>query len=248
MTSDIAPIPRLGGSTSTGTLKVIALLFMFIDHAGKMLFPHLPEMRLLGRIAFPIYCWCLVVGVSYTRSVPKYLLRLLVIGLVSQPLYMLALNHTWQQPNIFLTLALGLCGLWGMRAKWWGSQVWGPVAALVLAVLTGCDYGWRGVLLILLLYGARETRGAIAAVMAAFCLFWGTSSGNINGYFGVQYVRWLKSPWLDLLQPWLKLQGMAILSLPFLLIPLPRLKMPTWLGYALYPAHLVVLYVLELLL
>ena len=50
-----APCPPLGGNTSTGVLKLIALIFMFVDHAGKMLFPGIPELRMLGRIAFPLY-------------------------------------------------------------------------------------------------------------------------------------------------------------------------------------------------
>lgn len=67
--------PAIAGCTATGVLKILALVFMFIDHAGKMLFPQIAEMRMLGRIAFPLYCWCMVVGISYTRSVPKYLGR-----------------------------------------------------------------------------------------------------------------------------------------------------------------------------
>ena len=45
----------LAGNTATGWLKILALLFMFCDHAGKMLLPNVPEMRMLGRIAFPLY-------------------------------------------------------------------------------------------------------------------------------------------------------------------------------------------------
>ncbi|MBQ3095263.1 MAG: fimbrial assembly protein, partial [Clostridia bacterium] len=50
----------IAGNTNTGLLKWLALIFMFLDHAGKMCFPGVPEMRILGRIAFPLYCWCLV--------------------------------------------------------------------------------------------------------------------------------------------------------------------------------------------
>ena len=127
----------LAGNTATGVLKLIALALMFVDHAGKMLFPGVLEMRMLGRIAFPLYCWCLVVGFHYTRSVPKYLFRIGLTGLISQPLYMLALNHTWREPNVFLTLFLGLCALWGIREKRWCSHLWAPAAALALAQ-AGC--------------------------------------------------------------------------------------------------------------
>lgn len=235
----------IGGSTSTGMLKLIALVFMFMDHSGKMLFPGVLEMRMLGRIAFPLYCWCLVVGFHYTRSVPKYMLRLLVIGLISQPLYMAALNHGWTEPNIFLTLLLGLGALWGIRERRFGSQLWAPAAALLLAVQLGCDYGWRGVLLIILLYAAQERKGSIAAVMIAFCLYWGSSSSAVRSIFGVSLNPILVHPVSALLVPWLQLQAMAILALPLMLIALPRIKMPSWLGYALYPLHLVVLLVLE---
>lgn len=235
----------IGGSTSTGVLKLIALVFMFIDHSGKMLFPGVTEMRMLGRIAFPLYCWCLVVGFNYTRSVPKYMLRLLIIGVVSQPLYMVALNHTWTEPNIFLTLLLGLAAMWGLREKWFGSQFWAPAIALVLAVVFGCDYGWKGVLLILLLYAVQERKAGIAAVMVAFCLYWGSSSAVVRSVFGISMQPLLTFSLRSLFEPWLRLQALAILSLPLMLIPLPKMKLPSWLGYALYPLHLVILALLE---
>lgn len=89
------------GNLATGALKVIALIFMFIDHSGKVLFNNLEEMRVLGRIAFPIYVWCMIVGFQRTRSVPKYLLRLAIVGIISQPLYHLALDYQGQ-PGVLL--------------------------------------------------------------------------------------------------------------------------------------------------
>ena len=238
----------IGGSTSTGVLKLIALVFMFIDHSGKMLFPGVMEMRMLGRIAFPLYCWCLVVGFHYTRSVPKYMLRLLIIGAASQPLYMVALNHGWTEPNIFLTLLLGLAALWGLRQKWFGSQFWAPIIALALSVALKCDYGWKGVLLILLLYAVQESKAGIASVMIGFCLYWGNGSLTVRNVFGLSLQPLLQTPIIKtLIDPWLRLQALAILSLPLLLIPLPRLKLPSWVGYALYPLHLVVLIAAELI-
>jgi hypothetical protein len=95
---------------------------MIIDHLGAVVFPRIPEMRILGRIAFPIYCWCMVAGFHFTRSVPRYLMRILVTGLISQPLYAVVMNHVGttgnilydyllNKPNIFLTLFLGVAGL-----------------------------------------------------------------------------------------------------------------------------------------
>ncbi len=245
-------LPRSGkpaGNTATVWLKIIALIFMFIDHAGKMVFPAVPEMRILGRIAFPLYVWCMIVGFHYTRSVPKYLLRILIVGLVSQPLYMLALNHTWNQPNVFLTLFLGLCALWGIRKKQYFSHLWAPAAALILAIVLHADYGWKGIMLFLLLYAVRDSRPGIAAVMVAFFLFWGSSFSITRSLFGIPLNVNALPDWLSqLISPFLRLETYALLGLPLILIPFGKdLKLPRWLGYILYPAHLAVLYVLELL-
>lgn len=236
----------LAGNTGTGWLKLIALVCMFIDHAGKMCFPDVPELRMLGRIAFPLYCWCLVVGASHTHSFPKYLGRIALIGLVSQPLYMVALDHPVEKANIFLTLFVALLGLWGLRERKWLSHLWVPVLALVLAQLLSVDYGWKGVLLVFLLYAVRTSRSGIAAVMIAFSLFWGASSTPITSFFSLQFGGILRSSLGTLISPFLRLQGLTILSLPLMLCPLPAsIRLPKWAGYALYPAHLTLLILLE---
>ncbi len=236
----------LAGNTATSYLKWIALLCMFCDHAGKMLFPQITELRIIGRIAYPLYCWCLVVGVSYTHSVPMYMLRLLVVGVISQPLYMLALDHEWNEPNIFLTLLLALVGLWGMREKKLGSAVWAPLVTLVLASPLNANYGWKGILLIYLLYMVRGSRTGISAVMIAFCLFWGSTSSQVSQIFSLNLSTFLH-PWVQpLLTPWMRLQALAILALPLMLIRMKgSVKMPLWLSYTIYPLHLAILYLWE---
>jgi len=246
-TNDLTRSGRPAGNTATTWLKIIALAFMFCDHAGKMLFPGIPEMRIIGRIAFPIYVWCMIVGFHYTRSVPKYLLRVLAVGLISQPLYNLALNHTWQQPNVFLCLFLGLCALWGIREKKYLSHIWAPAAALILATLLNADYGWKGVLLFILLYAVRDSRPGIAAVMVAYFLFWGSFYSVTKSLFGIAFdVNSLDPSLSKPLSSLLRLETYALLSLPFILIRFRKdLKLPRWVGYAVYPAHLVLLYGLE---
>ena len=92
METSVPVTGRPAGNTATVWLKIIALVFMFIDHSGKMLFPGAAEMRILGRIAFPVYVWCMIVGFRRTRSVPRYLLRILLVGLIAQPFYVLLDN------------------------------------------------------------------------------------------------------------------------------------------------------------
>ena len=240
------PRRPLAGNTATGVLKILALVFMCCDHVGARLLPSVPELRIIGRIAYPIYAWCLVVGFNYTRSVPKYALRLLAVGVLTQPVYALVMRHSWLDLNIFFELLIALLGLWAIREKVHVSQIWGPIAALVLGqLLCGpSSYGWKGILFIFLLYAVQDSRRGLAAMMVAFCLFWGSSSGVLTLAFGVHLSTLSRSaPWNSLLSPWFKLQTMAILAAPFILARFPKdVRMPSWLSYLLYPLHLTILW------
>ena len=237
------------GNTATGWLKILALVFMFIDHSGKMLFNNMQEMRIIGRIAFPLYVWCMIVGFNYTRSVWKYMLRILIVGVLSQWLYNKALNHSWTEPNVFLTLFLGLGALWGIREKKAGSHLWAPAVALALATVLNTDYGWKGVLLFIMLYAVQDSRAGIAAVMVSYFLFWGASYSVTKTLFGIPMAletlpEFLSRP----LTAFLRMETYALFSLPLILVRFPKdIRMPRWAGYLLYPAHLAVLIALEAL-
>ena len=141
---------------------------------------------------------------------------------------------------------VALCGVWGLKAKKLLSHIWAPILALFAAQLLGCDYGWRGVMLVMLLYGVRGSRAGIACVMIAFCLYWGGSSVGVTHLFGQDVTPLTSSAIGAVISPWLRLQTMAIWALPLMLLPISQqVKMPRWVGYALYPLHLVVLIALE---
>lgn len=241
-----AAFPRTGGNENTNLLKWIALLFMILDHTGAVFFSRIPLFRLMGRIAFPLYAWCLAVGSEYTRDMGKYALRLFLGGLVSQPFFMMALKARWDDLNIFFTLLLGVLGIYGIREKRMGSHIWAPVLSVCAAFFVQVDYGWKGVLFILLLYAARKNKGAIAAVMTAFCLFWGATSTVNTLFFVPSSLSRLYPQFASFLNIINKMQFFAIFALPFILIPLPgRLPLPKWLSYAFYPGHLLILYLIR---
>ena len=66
---------RICGNTDTGFLKLIAFVTMAIDHIGAVFFPESVILRIIGRIAFPLFAYCLVIGYLYTSDVKKYLRR-----------------------------------------------------------------------------------------------------------------------------------------------------------------------------
>lgn len=238
----------IAGNTDTSFLKALALIFMFIDHLGVVIFPGVTELRVIGRMAFPLYAWCLVVGINKTKDPLRYLFRLLVLAVISQPLYMMALRHGWTNFGILFTLSLSLVALWGMKAKFLGSQFWAPLLCYVATGFLDMDYGWKGLTFILLLYLARGSKSGLCATYLAFALFWGSSTTQVSSLFGYP-LGFLSWPGIGTaLSALFRLQSMVWLSLPLIALNTNTgLRMPKWVGYGLYPLHLVVLIVLRLL-
>ncbi len=235
--------PRTGGNENKDVVKIAAYVFMLIDHIGVLFLPYTPELRIFGRIAFPLFAWGIVVGSVYTRNIWKYALRLLIVGIISQPLYVFAMGHSWTYLNVFATLLLGLLGIAAIRENKFGSRYWGPVLAVLIACVFDMDYGFQGVLFILLLYGVRQTRASIVSLMIAYCLYWGFDTYTLRSFFGWPILR--QVPFLPegnkLISDLSHIQASAILSLPIMILPLHTRKegfrLPQWVGYAIYPAH-----------
>lgn len=238
----------LAGNADTSFLKLLALAFMLVDHVGAALYPGIQELRMLGRIAFPLYAWCLVVGSVKTRSPFRYGMRLLGLALVSQPLYMLALSHQWTDGNILFGLCIALIAIQGIRASRFGSEIWVPALCYLLLGFYKVDYGWRGLTFILVLYAARQTRAGLGAAFVAYSLFWGSSSYAVTTVLGYP-LRFLQWPGIGpVLSAFFRMQGMVWLALPLILIPThTKIRLPKWLGYGLYPLHLIVLIVCRLM-
>ena len=122
---------------SGSTLKLIAIITMFIDHIGAVIVERMlyvtgntgsftyeqmqnldTILRSIGRIGFPLFCFLLVEGFLHTRNLGKYALRLLVFAVVSELPFNLAfagqLFFAGYQ-NVFFTLLIGLITMWGCR-------------------------------------------------------------------------------------------------------------------------------------
>lgn len=69
---------------NANALKLIALATMTIDHAGLYLFGNMTIMRIIGRIAFPIYAYMIAEGCRYTKNKLKYFLNVFLIGVIFQ--------------------------------------------------------------------------------------------------------------------------------------------------------------------
>ena len=71
-------------------LKVIAIVTMALDHIYFILYPDMIILHIIGRLAFPIFAYLIVLGVESTKKPRKYMLTLLSFTLISQVPYFLA--------------------------------------------------------------------------------------------------------------------------------------------------------------
>ncbi len=93
---------------SSFVLKIIAAVSMFIDHAGLLLFPELEFMRIIGRLAFPIYAFCIAEGFRYTKNRKLYFLRVFLLGLVCQIVYTIVDRQLYLGILIVFSLSIAL--------------------------------------------------------------------------------------------------------------------------------------------
>ena len=197
----LTPVRKRGISGST--LKMIAIIAMLTDHIGAVVvygfWRHAWDNRcleiiyyvmrlLIGRIAFPIFCFLLVEGFSHTHNVVKYAVRLFLFALISEIPFDLAFQGKLFVPeyqNVFFTLFIGLLVMMAYRgiAEKLKAAVWIKLILYIVALGAGMglaywletDYDALGVLCIMALYIFRKKKVAQIAAGSAVLLFSGGS-------------------------------------------------------------------------
>lgn len=136
-------------------LKLIAIITMFIDHIGYVIFDGFSFFNYIGRIAFPIFAFQISEGYMHTKNLKKYFLRLFIFALISQIPFMLfhkIISDNFAL-NIFFTLLLGLASIYiydKSKHKFFGIII--SIIIGIIAELIHCDYGFYGIAIILLFY------------------------------------------------------------------------------------------------
>ena len=93
---------------SGNQLKLIALITMTIDHIGAYIFPHYPVLRLIGRIAMPIYAFLIAEGCRYTKNKAKYLGLMAGLALICQVVYYFAMDSLYMCILVTFSLSISL--------------------------------------------------------------------------------------------------------------------------------------------
>ncbi|MDE2188783.1 MAG: hypothetical protein KGJ35_03605, partial [Patescibacteria group bacterium] len=210
---------------------------------GAFLFPQIILLRIIGRLAFPLFAWLIANGAYYTHDIKSYLKRLFIFALISQIPFTLA-NLMIGQPllylNVFFTLLLGLLTIYVIQ-KYPNKWLWLATALVAAgaADLIHSDYGAAGVLSVVMFYLFREkfVYMAISQVFILGILPW------LANYILLQtFYLPLMSFYMTSSYEW---YGLIALLFIFLYN-----KKPGWkdhhLLYWIYPVQFIVFYLLRL--
>jgi hypothetical protein len=143
-----------GGNGRDDTLKIIGIVTMAIDHVGLILYPQVIFVRVIGRLALPIFAWYLTQGYIHTSSLKKYVLRLGIFAVAAQVPYYIATHRTTL--NIFFALLLGLLALYAWEKK----RYFLVGIIIVISGVIPLDYSFYGILMILAFYIFQEKKMA----------------------------------------------------------------------------------------
>ena len=224
---------------SSFSLRLLALLCMFADHAGLALFPSVGAFRCVGRLAFPLYCFLLVQGYTHSRDVRAYGRRLLLMALISEiPFDMLIFGRiaSGMEQNVFFSLIFGLIAMQSSDALR-DKPLYAGFAAAALcmgAMLCRVSYGWLGVALCLCIHSLYDRRLRMAVWIACILLIYSFSlllSGVTMSWVLVSFCALLS------LLPILCYNGKRGLRVPLL----------TFAFYAAYPLHIAALLIIRAL-
>lgn len=177
------------GFINSFLLKLIAIIIMTIDHVGAcigttyvdgrtylsgLMTPDTyTQLRTIGRVAFPIFCFMIVEGYFHTRDAKKYSLRLLVFAFISQVPFNLMLTKApftkGASLNVYFTLFIGLVTIMCFeyclklyrneerkRPVYIAIGIAIILSTISLADFLYTDYAGLGVIIILIFYFFRD--------------------------------------------------------------------------------------------
>lgn len=203
-------------------MQWIAMLTMLIDHLGVVFFPDQIWLRIIGRIAFPLYAYLIVIGYQRTRNYRNYLIRLGLLAIISQPVYQWAFDTT--QLNVIVTLFVGLLLLKLLDITQNNKPLQLAIAAAVimLSLFVSLDYGAYGIALMLIFRYVKKEQLLLyhALLELLFLLVW-----------GIQFFSLIVTYFISF-------QSNSLAKVE-------RLQVPRWLWRSFYPLHLLILALLQ---
>jgi hypothetical protein len=240
------------GILSNSTLKIIACILMLIDHIGYHLFPDMEILRLIGRLSFPIFAFLIAEGCKYTRNKLKHFILIFIIGFAYFIFLYLYANMIYG--SIFLTFSFSILYIYLLQyLKKFSLSNNHKLPKILLSIIIfiislipsyiifdkiTIDYGFLGMLIPVII-----------------------SIVDLEKYTNHKFIKYLDNHLIKIL---LLTIGLIIYSFNsmfgydqfyclFALIPLilyngkPGLKKLKYGFYLFYPAHLIIIEILKLI-
>lgn len=251
------------------SIKMIAVIAMTIDHFAKIvgqtgimsLFPGVSLktsylmvnlMDVMGRIAFPLFAFMVAEVVQRTSSIRRYIGRLMLFALISEPFHYFAFNSQivsfseflerlsyFRLSNVFFTLCLGAIASYACQTMEEKIHEEYLVACIpVIAALSlfaeyiGCDYGAMGIILVAMLYMSKTkiTKITVILLWSIGIYIVGQGMGNWSQDWTYPILNCLLSSFsCFLIGNYSGKRGLPV----------------KWSFYIYYPAHLLLLILLE---
>lgn len=232
-------------------LHILAMVLMLCDHLWATVVPGNDWLTCVGRIAFPIFAFLIVEGYFHTKDRKAYVKRLLIFALISEiPFNLMTggfFNPTHQNVLWTFLIGIGLIRLIEKGKEKRTVRMWllvgaGVLLGCVVALLGMVDYMHFGVLTVLVFYLFRGRR-------------WWCFLGQLVclAVINLELMGGLVYPFELFGREWLlPQQGFALLAL----IPIwlyrgkqgPYNKTLKYIYYAFYPAHMLILGLLGIIL
>lgn len=231
-------------------MKWFGVFAMLVDHVSRVLSDqaHSPG-TVFGRLAFPMFALVCAVNAEWnSRNIGRFASRLFLWGCVSQVPYMYALG--WSQLNVLFTLSMGVVGGSYLVDRAGGSVfvrlfvVWTWVVLSLVELAGGpglpCDFGTCGVAAVVIFsVGASSLcDDGVRARLVSFFFF-------VLGLFLIVGANMRGAGEYGAVYFW------AVLAAPFW-IPVVSIfqpeRVPGWVFYVIYPAHLLLLAIVRALL
>ncbi|WP_088239944.1 TraX family protein [Calothrix rhizosoleniae] len=216
-------------------IKIIAFIFMFIDHIGRLFFPDVTMMVAVGRLSFPLFAWLAAMGEKHTSDITKYVTRLILLGIISQPIYeyiyYLMFDTKPKQLNILFTLAAGVLMIRACKPT---VHAFGKIAIAVTILFFVFACYWSNIPCL--------EGGAYGLTVIFLMSIFNYQTFDINWW--IVYIAINLFYWYFLQYPVIELMGI-LAPLFIILYNEQRGVMTRWL-YAIYPLHFAALALIKM--
>ena len=165
-------------------LKVIGIVSMTVDHIGYFLFPQMTVLRIIGRLAYPIFAYMIAEGCRYTRNKIRYFCTVLAIACACSAAAYFSERSLYQ--SIFTTFSCAMLLIFALTAVkeaveraekiFWGictmMLVFLYFAVFQLWMIPGfeTDYGFLGIIIPVLVWLGFTKAEKLSGLTIGLCL------------------------------------------------------------------------------